>query len=800
MPHPPPFPPAMPSPPSPPPSPPAPPPPLIVDFDPELPYAIVEIAPFDDLYCSENPGGKCTVYGTLAVQSHVGGIYAYGYLSGLEKSVTAGWHVHEGYECDDIDMIKGHYFEKGSFDPWVDAKYTSDANGVAEVAQQVAGFTLTDAYPVAGRALVIHDQFGRMRGCGIIRLSNAEVVQLGDYPGYTGGREVRGLLAVEDAEGGLRTHGTIVGLEPSQTGGWHIHSGYSCAETSAVGGHYYDAAPDPWNIGNTFYEADANGAAQIDKTMPSFSMHLRDVLPVYGRTVVVHLASDSKVKPACGVIGGAVGVTAAVAFTEQFPAYAGDYSSVRAAAHVTESDGTLTITAVMTGLGADMTGGWHVHSGFSCDDAGGHYFEGLDDDPWCSSCTTWTSDSTGVATVTWSSSDFSLTGVRPVSGRTFVVHDKDGKKAACGVIEPSTMQVTSLGAYPGYTGGRMVGGLVGIADRSDGVQIEGLITGLESSVTGGWHIHSGYSCSETPAGLTAGAVGGHYFDPDDPNGDPWTVLTTHPLGGTFYESDGSGVARISKTMPGFSLYGEWPVYGRTVVVHESNPAVKPACGVIGVGATSYEALMPSMVKYSVCPAGPCQTLTVNGMLKFSSVGSTLTVSGVLTGLEPSTSGGWHVHSGFSCTDTDGAGGHYYDGLGSDPWCSDCVKWYSDAKGVAVVSLTMEDFTLDPAGPRYVGGRTVVVHASAGTKVACGVIEPLAGAEVVTMGAFPGYAGSETVRGILLKRDAKSSQAYSDDVPYTHAIAVTGILTGLPPSEQGSVHVHNGVTCDPGFGS
>ena len=512
--------------------------------------------------------------------------------------------------------------------------------------------------------------------------------------------------------------------------------------------------------------------AQIDKTMPSFSMHLRDELPVYGRTVVVHLASDSAVKPACGVIGGAFGVTAAVAFTEQFPGYDGAYPSVRAAAHVTESDGTLTITAVMTGLGADMTGGWHIHSGFSCDDAGGHYFEGLPDDPWCSSCTTWTSDSTGVATVTWSSSDFSLTGVRPVSGRTFVVHDKDGKKAACGVIEPSTMQITSLGAYPGYTGGRMVGGLVGIADRSDGVQIEGLITGLEPGVTGGWHIHSGYSCSETPAGLTAGAVGGHYFDPDDPNGDPWTVLTTHPLGGTFYESDGSGVARISKAMPGFSLYGEWPVYGRTVVVHESNSAVKPACGVIGVGAASYEALMPSMVKYVDYTPG----LTVNGMLKFSSVGSTLTVSGVLTGLEPSTSGGWHVHSGFSCTDTAGAGGHYYDGLGSDPWCSDCVKWYSDAKGVAVVSLTMEDFTLDPAGPRYVGGRTVVVHASAGTKVACGVIEPLAGAEVVMINSAnddglpvgaPQYPG---VAGVLLQRNR--------GLPVS-GVVLSGLVTGLP---------------------
>ena len=82
--------------------------------------------------------------------------------------------------------------------------------------------------------------------------------------------------------------------------------------------------------------------------------------------------------------------------------------------------------------------------------------------------------------VTWSSSDFSLTGVRPVSGRTIVVHDKDGKKAACGVIAPtSTMQIHIARRLPGLHGGRMVRGLVGIADRSDGVQIEGILTGLE---------------------------------------------------------------------------------------------------------------------------------------------------------------------------------------------------------------------------------------------------------------------------------------------------------------------------------
>ena len=97
----------------------------------------------------------------------------------------------------------------------------------------------------------------------------------------------------------------------------------------------------------------------------------------------------------------------------------------------------------------------------------------------------------------------------------------------------------------------------------------------------------------------------------------------------------------------------------------------------------------------------------------------------------------------------GAGGHYYDGLGSDPWCSDCVKWHSDAKGVAVVSLTMKDFTLDPAAlGTWAGGRWWCTRRADEGKAA---IEPLAGAEVVTLGRHPGFAGADTVRGMMLEK-------------------------------------------------
>ena len=144
------------------------------------------------------------------------------------------------------------------------------------------------------------------------------------------------------------------------------------------------------------------------------------------------------------------------------------------------------------------------------------------------------------------------------------------------------------------------------------------------------------------------------------------------------------------------------------------------------------------------------------MLKFQLKGSTPTVSGVLTGLEPSTSGGWHVHSGFSCTDTDGAGGHYFDGLGSDPWCSDCGEVVLGREGRGGGEPDDGGLHARPGGPRYVGGRTVVVHASAGTKVACGVIEPLAGAEVVKDGRIPWlFRVRDRPWYILLKRAGAS---------------------------------------------
>lgn len=73
-------------------------------------------------------------------------------------------------------------------------------------------------------------------------------------------------------------------------------------------------------------------------------------------------------------------------------------------------------------------GGWHVHSGTSCDNSGGHYFSGITYDPWVNIF--WNSNGLGVAKDTLDMSSVPLN----VNGRTLVVHAPDGTRIGCGEI------------------------------------------------------------------------------------------------------------------------------------------------------------------------------------------------------------------------------------------------------------------------------------------------------------------------------------------------------------------------------
>ena len=615
------------------------------------------------------------------------------------------------------------------------------------------GFSLDEEMPVLGRTVVVHSSSGSRVGCGIITPSTAEVVLVGGYPGVDGGTSVNGLLTVEEAGSSIRIGGILTGLGAGATAGWHIHTGYSCDSSDGVFGHYYTSGSDPWL--STTYTSDSSGVAPIETTMSGFSLHTQDVQPVFGRTVVVHGSDGSRT--GCGVIGGAFGVSSALVTATRYPTYSeGFFSGAALVGSLVETSGQLTLHAVLTGVEPNAVAGWHIHSGFSCDshdEVGGHYYDGLDVDPWT---TTYSSDSSGTSIIEATIASFSLERDRPVAGRTLVVHLSGGARVLCGIIAPSSAPVSVIGSYPGYTPGQSVRGLISVSPVSTGIRLAGLLSGLEVSTTAGVHIHSGYTCDD------ANGVFGHY--PDMDGSDPWT---------TTYTSDGEGVASVDLTLPKFSLYGSAPVYGRAIVVHTSS--ARAGCGLIGDAAFEY----PATSLLGTYPGFDDSSYHVKGMLKLWSLPGTsqLRIQGVLAGLEPSSVGGWHIHSGFSCDDSDLVGGHFFDGLIQDPWTT---RYSANADGVALVDLTMPDFTLQPRIARGVGGRTVVVHLPDGSRAACGTIFPfgIGHSEVVHISSYPGV-GDTDVRGMMLQKEMQMG------------LHLSGIITGLGSSSTGGFHVHSG---------
>ncbi|CAG9298098.1 superoxide dismutase family protein [Celerinatantimonas diazotrophica] len=89
----------------------------------------------------------------------------------------------------------------------------------------------------------------------------------------------------------------------------------------------------------------------------------------------------------------------------------------------------------------------------------------------------------------------------------------------------------------------------------------------------------------------------------------------------------------------------------------------------------------------------------------------------LTGLEPNANGGLHIHSGTSCKDAEKVGGHYYapkaDG---DYWKN--ANWVSDSKGEAHGSFQL----ISGLNRKDNLGHAVVVHASNGSRIGCGILE------------------------------------------------------------------------------
>ena len=149
-------------------------------------------------------------------------------------------------------------------------------------------------------------------------------------------------------------------------------------------------------------------------------------------------------------------------------------------------DGTVRVYYDLSGLPAGGTGGLHIHSGNTCDEAslvGGHYYDSatVNPDPWT---TMWTSNSQGQGKGSFVVKSGYGTYAENF-GRTVVIH--------------------------GLVGADKIGCMV-----------------LSEAARGGIHVHSGTTCS------VATAVGGHFWNKAELGStvqdDPWTVVQYEEIG------------------------------------------------------------------------------------------------------------------------------------------------------------------------------------------------------------------------------------------------------------------------------
>jgi len=137
----------------------------------------------------------------------------------------------------------------------------------------------------------------------------------------TAGNMASGTVTFTQEGDGVRAVADITGLKPNGKHGFHIHEFGDCTapDATSAGGHFnpmgtkHGAPTDPQHHGGDFgnLQADADGKAHLDLTMPGISLNAGPT-GIVGRGVIVHLMEDDfKTQPTgnagarigCGAIG-----------------------------------------------------------------------------------------------------------------------------------------------------------------------------------------------------------------------------------------------------------------------------------------------------------------------------------------------------------------------------------------------------------------------------------------------------------------------------------------------------------------
>ncbi|MEO7478061.1 MAG: superoxide dismutase family protein [Lysobacteraceae bacterium] len=164
-----------------------------------------------------------------------------------------------------------------------------------------------------------------------------------------------------------------------------------------------------------------------------------------------------------------------------------------------------------------------------------------------------------------------------------------------------------------------------------------------------------------------------------------------------------------------------------------------ACA-LALTATGCSALKPKPKHYEVALA-PTVGNNVAGQLDVTVVSDGVHLQGRLTGLEPGSTHGFHIHEHGDCSapDASSAGGHFNpngsahgDPVGLVHHAGDIANQVADAQGSATVDVTVHNVTLGSGSSDDVLGRSIVVHrdpddytsqpsGNSGPRQACGVI-------------------------------------------------------------------------------
>lgn len=220
--------------------------------------------------------------------------------------------------------------------------------------------------------------------------------------------------------------------------------------------------------------------------------------------------------------------------------------------------------------------GAHIHEGTSCENAdaqGGHYYDGLSD-PWTSE--RYSSDANGIA----SFGSVLDIGTTNVVGRAFVLHNDQGGRVACGVLElvqdddllvavseadPDDLAMVGIDSYS-VTGSAVVYNHANSGYACFAGTGQGLEPNLDADASDctepngcGAHIHSGTSCVDKDS------QGGHYHNLIS---DPWKNAG-------YRQTDGNGVGHFV----GCLKTGEDSFEDRAFVLH-NNGGTRVACGVL----------------------------------------------------------------------------------------------------------------------------------------------------------------------------------------------------------------------------